>query len=79
MLLCDTSRPEAAQIALQRFRLARALEWVLPTFLNQAVDLFNYLWVIFVPPEVLFPCVVRPGHRYRFSLLFVLRFVVDHL
>jgi len=55
VLAVDPARPEAGQIALQRFRLARALKRMAQTFPDQAIDLPHHRLVGRLPVKELFP------------------------
>jgi hypothetical protein len=58
VLTCDASRPEARQIALERFGLANPLERCPARVLNEGVQPFKQLVVMASPIEIVIPAIV---------------------
>lgn len=67
MFAVDAAGPEAGIVATERFGFARALEWVAPTFADQAVKLSQHGAVTLLPVDVLLERVGEEEDLHSFS------------
>ena len=66
MLLCDSSRPQAAQLVLECLRFANALEWIFDNILHQQQNAKSYLPVRPDPPSQVL-CKLRLEYSLPFN------------
>ena len=68
MLTSNASRPETAQIALQRFRFAQSGKRMALNVFDQRVDLVAHANIGTRPVEIILPGARRPDYSHRISL-----------
>jgi len=59
VLVSYAARPESCQRMFQCFWFSDSGEWFTLNFFNQLVDSLDHLFIVFLPIQVVFPCLVR--------------------
>ena len=58
MLVVNSPRPISGKGVLQGFWLSNPIEWLSLDLLDKRINSFEYLFIGFLPVQVVFPCIL---------------------